>query len=194
MSKRIILRAIFILFVVVGVFLLANCFKLIYEFKSNIVEFTSQTELKVEPENGIYDLFIMSSKSDTNESTSMISISKSFLASKDILSQFVIRTKEGIVIPMSKKESDVTYTIFDNVYKNIGYFEIDRKQTIKIESNSKGSQFERFAYAKEGSFVRFLDIIKYGLLFLLSVGAALVSGISLLILKRNRSSIANIGE
>ncbi|MRT94446.1 hypothetical protein [Ancylomarina sp. 16SWW S1-10-2] len=182
MNKRTILSAIFILSVLVALFSLINGLKLIYEFKSNIVELTIPSELEVEPENGIYDLFVVYTKSDKKEVVAR-------LASKDVLSQIIISTKDDLNIPISKKESNVTYTILNNSYKNIGYFEIDRKQTIKIESNAKNIQSEKLAYAKEGSFVYFFDIMKYGLLFVLSVGASLIIGISLIIMKRNKNKI-----
>lgn len=187
MNKRTILSGIFILSVIVALFSLILGSKLVYEFKSSIIEFTTPFELKIESGSGMYDLFVLSSKSDKEEHVDHV-------ASKNILSPLVIKTKEGSIIPINYKDAHITYILFDNVYKKIGSFEIDGEQTISIESNAKNGHFEQLTYAKEGSFVRFFDIMKYGLFFLLSVGAGLVSGISLIILKRNKRVIANIAE
>jgi len=187
MSKRTILSAIFILSVLVGAFGLINSLRLIYEFKSNIIEFTTPFELKVESGNGRYDLFVMSSKSDEEDGVDCLN-------PKDILSSIAIKTKDDTRIVINKKSSNLTYILFDNVYRNIGSFETDGEQTIRIESNSKNVQFEKLAYAREGLWVRIFGLMKYGLLLLLSVGVGLISGISLIILKRNKSVIANIAE
>lgn len=187
MSKRIILKAIFILSVLVGVFCIANGLRLIYEFKSNIVEFTIPSELEIEHENGRCDLFVLVSKSNKEKDAD-------YLKLKDVLNQIVITTKEGSNIKIDKKDSDITYKLFDNVYKSVGSFEVGNKQLIRIESNAENISFEKLAYAKEGVFLPIFGIMKYSLLLLLCVGAALVSGISLLVLKRNKMLIANIAE
>ena len=183
-TKRTILSVIFILSVIVGVSLLANWLKLIYEFKNNIVEFTIPSELNIELENGSCDLFVMSSKSNKNADDD-------YFKSKDFLNQIVIKTKEGASIKIRKKDANMSCKLLDKEYKRIGSFDLDTKQIVRIESNSKDVFIEKFAYAKEGTFLKILDIMKFGLFFILSMGGVLISGISLLILRKNTRAIVS---
>ena len=185
MNKRTILSAILILSISISIFCLTKYLKLIYEFKDNIVEFATPSKLQVELEKGRYDLFVLYSKSDIEEDLD-------YIISKDDLSPNIIKIKEGSSTSTSMEEGRISYTLFDKVYKGIGSFEIDRKKSISIESNVKNVHSEKLAFAKEGALVDIFGIMKYGLFLLLSIGIMIISGISLLLLKRNKNIITNM--
>ncbi len=186
MTKRTILFTILILSILLGVFSGTKSLLSKNEFQERFVEFSTPSEQQIVLEAGEYDLFELSTKSDLK---------------KDIDYSISIQETDPMLIEISEDTNDsiedlkvtIRYTITDKVYKSIGYFEIDTKQSVKLISNVNSSQIDKLAYKIKLKTSPFFDAMKFGFLFFISVVGIIISGISLIIIINKKKTITDEG-
>ncbi len=184
MTKRNILFTILIISILLGVFSGTNSFLSKNEFQEGFVEFSTPSEQQIVLEEGEYEFFELSTKSDLK---------------KDIDYIFSIQEIDPMLIEISEDTNDsvenlkttIRFTINENVYTSLGYLKIDNKQPVTLISNVASSQIDKLAYKIKGKTSPFFDAMKFGFLFLISVAGILVSGISLIIIMNKKKTITD---
>ncbi|MGZ2371651.1 hypothetical protein ACXR6G_17865 [Ancylomarina sp. YFZ004] len=184
MTKKTILLTILIFSILLGAFSVTKFLMSKNEFQERFVEFSTPSEQQIVLEEGIYDLFELSTKSDIeNDIDYIISIQET--------NPMLIEISEDTNDSVENLKTTIRFTINDNVYKSIGYFEIDNKQSVTLISNVTSSQIDKLAYKIKTNTNTFFDVMKFGLLFLISVVGILISGISLIVIINKKKTIAN---
>jgi len=184
MIKRTILLTILILSISLGVFSVAKFLMSKNEFQENFVEFSTPSEQQIVLEKGEYDLFELSIKSDVKKDID-------YIVSIQETDPMIIEISEDINDTVENINTRISFTINDKVYKSFGYFEIDNQQSVKLISNVTSSQIDNLAYTLKGKTGTFFNIMKFGLLFFISVVGILISGISLIIMMNKKKAITN---
>ena len=173
MKKTNILLTILIISLISGIYFLINIFNSSNDFKKDFNEFETPSELKIELDKGIYDLYELSTK--------LKGIEKS-----DIDYLITVKGENPKIIEIDldtidKNKTTITYTINDMVFKSIGQFEINEKQSVNIISKINDKQIDKLAYRQKETSKSFFGIMRSSLLLLFSVVGFLISGIILLI-------------
>ena len=173
MKKTNILLTILIISLISGIYFLINIFNSSNDFKKDFNEFETPSELKIELDKGIYDLYELSTK--------LKGIEKS-----DIDYLITVKGENPKIIEIDldtidKNKTTITYTINDMVFKSIGQFEINEKQSVNIISKINDKQIDKLAYRQKETSKSFFGIMRSSLLLLFSV-----SGIILLITRKKK--------
>lgn len=176
MKKTSILLTIFILSTVSGVYFLINIFNSGKDFKDDFIEFETPSELKIELDSGIYDLFELSTELKGIEKYDI-----DYLITEKGENPIIIEIGLDTIDSVNKNKTTITYTIFDEKFKSIGGFEINEKQSVKIVSNIDDKRIDKLAYRKKETSKSFFGVIKFAGFLLFSTGGFLISGILLLI-------------
>lgn len=180
MKKTNIAQAILSISIVSGIYFLINILTSSNKFKNDFNEFETSTELIIELDNGTYDLFELSSELNSN-----IKSNNNYIISETGKNPKIIEIKLDPNNSIRKNKTTITYTIFNNKFKSIGTFEINKKQNVKIVSNINDGKIDKFAYRQKGANNSFFGIIKFSFLLLLSISGVLISGIILFINRKN---------
>jgi hypothetical protein len=77
--------------------------------------------------------------------------------------------------------TSITYTVFDNKFKSIGQFKINKKESVRIISNINDQRIDKLAYKSKEKINSFWAVIKFSLLLFVSIGGFFISGIILLV-------------
>ena len=181
MKKINILLTILIISLVSGIYFLTNIFNSSNEFKKDFNEFETPSELKIELDKGIYDLFELSTK--------LKGIDKSdidYLITVKGENPKIIEIELDTIDSIKKNKATITYTIYDKVFKSIGQFEINEKQSVKIVSKINDKQIDKLAYRQKETSKSFFGVMKSSLLLLFSIVGFLISGIILLITRKKK--------
>ena len=178
MKKTNILLTILIISLISGIYFLINIFNSSNDFKKDFNEFETPSELKIELDKGIYDLYELSTK--------LKRIEKS-----DIDYLITVKGENPKIIEIDldtidKNKTTITYTINDMVFKSIGQFEINEKQSVNIISKINDKQIDKLAYRQKETSKSFFGIMRSSLLLLFSVVGFLISGIILLITRKKK--------
>ena len=178
MKKTNILLTILIISLISGIYFLINIFNSSNDFKKDFNEFETPSELKIELDKGIYDLYELSTK--------LKGIEKS-----DIDYLITVKGENPKIIEIDldtidKNKTTITYTINDMVFKSIGQFEINEKQSVNIISKINDKQIDKLAYRQKETSKSFFGIMRSSLLLLFSVLGFLISGIILLITRKKK--------
>ncbi|MGB5364359.1 MAG: hypothetical protein WBN17_13755 [Aureibaculum sp.] len=178
MKKTNILLTILIISLISGIYFLINIFNSSNDFKKDFNEFETPSELKIELDKGIYDLYELSTK--------LKGIEKS-----DIDYLITVKGENPKIIEIDldtidKNKTTITYTINDMVFKSIGQFEINEKQSVNIISKINDKQIDKLAYRQKETSKSFFGIMRSSLLLLFSVVGFLISGIILLITRKKK--------
>jgi hypothetical protein len=178
MKKTNILLTILIISLISGIYFLINIFNSSNDFKKDFNEFETPSELKIELDKGIYDLYELSTK--------LKGIEKS-----DIDYLITVKGENPKIIEIEldtidKNKTTITYTINDMVFKSIGQFEINEKQSVNIISKINDKQIDKLAYRQKETSKSFFGIMRSSLLLLFSVVGFLISGIILLITRKKK--------
>jgi len=178
MKKTNILLTILIISLISGIYFLINIFNSSNDFKKDFNEFETPSELKIELDKGIYDLYELSTK--------LKGIEKS-----DIDYLITVKGENPKIIEIDldtidKNKTTITYTINDMVFKSIGQFEINEKQSVNIISKINDKQIDKLAYRQKETSKSFFGIMRSSLLLLFSVVGFLISGIILLITRMKK--------
>ena len=184
MTKKTILLTILILSIFLAIFSVTKFLMSKNEFQENFVEFSTPSEQQIVLEKGEYDLFELSTKSDLKKDID-------YIVSIQETDPMIIEISEDINDVVENINTRISFTIKDKVYKSFGYFEIDNQQSVKLISNVNGSQIDNLAYTLKGKTGTFFNIMKFGLLFFISVVGILISGISLIIMMNKKKAITN---
>jgi len=176
MKKTNILLTIFIISIVSGVYLLIKIFNSSNDFENDFNEFKTPSELKIELDPGIYDIFELSSKLKGIEKHDI-----DYLITEKGENPKIIEIGLNSNDSIHKNKTSITYTIYDKKFKSLGQFEINKKQSVKIVSTINDKLIDKLAYRKKGTSKSFFGVIKFSVLHLLSIGGFLISGILLLI-------------
>lgn len=176
MKKTNILLTIFLLSIVSGVYFLTNIFNSGKDFKDDFIEFETLSELKIELDSGIYDLFELSTKLKGIEKYDI-----DYLITQKGENPIIIEIGLDTIDSVNKNKTTTTYTIYDEKFKSIGHFEINKKQTVKIVSNIDDKRVDKLAYRQKETSKSFFGVMKFAGLLLFSSGGFLISGILLLI-------------
>lgn len=169
---------IIVLSIVVGVYSLVRIFNSSNEFKESFNEFETPSEIKIDLETGVYDLFELSTKPN-------------FEKEKGIDYLIVEKGKEHKIIEIildtlsTRNKSTFEYTILGKRFKSIGQFELFEKQSVTIISKINDKRVDKLAYRVKKQKNSFWGVMKFSLLLLVSIIGFLVSGI-LLLLRRNK--------
>ncbi|MFO7720740.1 MAG: hypothetical protein R6W85_09925 [Gillisia sp.] len=182
MNKINVLLPIFIISIVSGVYFLINIFNSSNDFKDDFNEFETPSELNIELDPGIYDLFEMSTKLKGIEKYDI-----DYLISEKGRNPKIIEIGLDTIDSIFKNKKTITYTIYDEKFKSIGQFEINKKQSVKIVSNINDKRIDKLAYRKKETSKSFFGVMKFSGLLFFSTGVFLISGILLLItIKKNK--------
>jgi hypothetical protein len=176
MKRTNILLTIFIISIISGVYFLIKIFYSSNDFKSDFNEFETQSELKIDLDSGIYDLFELSTKLKETEKYDI-----NYLIREKGENPKIIEIGLDTTGLSNKNKSTITYIIFDKKFKSIGKFEIDKKQSVKIISNINDNRIDKLAYRKKETSKSFFGVIKFSVMHLFSSAGFLISGILLLI-------------
>ncbi len=176
MKKTKILLTIFIISIVSGVYLLIKIFNSSNDFKNDFNEFKTPSELKIELDSGIYDVFELSTKEKGTEEYDF-----DYLITAKGENPKVIEIKLDTIDSIPKNKTTRTYIIFDKKFKSIGQFEINKKQSVKIISTINDHRIDKLAYREKETSKSFFGVLKFAVLNLFSVAGFLISGILLLI-------------
>lgn len=181
MKKRRILFSILIVSTLIGIFSLIKAYNLMRDFKESFNQFATPVELRLDLDKGVYDLYELSTKTDTEDELDI-----DYLVSVTGENPKVIEIEEDKFDIASHKGIRMTYVVNKNKFKSFGQFEIDEKQAVIIRSGIKDSRINKLALRSNEKSQSFFDVMSYSLLLLLSVGGILVSGISLLVIRRRQ--------
>jgi hypothetical protein len=181
MKKTTVLLTILIISVISGIYFLTNIFNSSNDFKKDFNEFETPSELKIELDKGIYNLFELSTKLNGIEKYDI-----DYLITENGKNPKIIEIDLDTITSINKNKTTITYTIYDKVFKSIGQFEIDEKQYVKIISNINDKQIDKLAYRQKETSKSFFGIMKSSLLLLFSIAGFLISGILLLINRKNK--------
>ncbi len=181
MKKTNILLTILIISLISGIYFLTNIFNSSNDFKKDFNEFETPSELKIELDKGIYDLFELSTKLKGIEKSDI-----DYLITEKGENPKIIKIDLDTIASINKNKTTITFTINDKVFKSIGQFEIDEKQYVKIALNINDKQIDKLAYRQKETSKSFFGIMKYSLLLLFSIIGFLISGIILLIARKKK--------
>jgi len=182
MTKKTILLTILILSIFLAIFSVTKFLMSKNEFQDNFIEFSTPSEQLIELEKGEYDLFELSTKSDTEKDID-------YIISIQEADPILIEINEDINNSVENTRTTIRLAINDKVYKSIGSFEIDDKQSVKLVSSVASSQIDKLAYTLKGKTKTFFDVMKFGLLFFIGAIGIIISGISLIIIINKRKTI-----
>ena len=181
MKKTNILLTILIISLISGIYFLINIFNSSNDFKKDFNEFETPSELKIELDKGIYDLFELSTKLNGLKKSDI-----DYLMTEKGINPKIIEIDLDTTDSINKHKTIITYTIYDKVFKSIGQFEIDKKQYIKIISNINDKQIDKLAYRQKETSKSFFGVMKSSFLLLFSLIGFLISGIILLITRKKK--------
>ena len=119
MKKTNILLTILIISLISGIYFLTNIFNSSNEFKKDFNEFKTPSELKIELEKGVYDVFELSTKLKGIEKSDI-----DYLITEKGENSKIIEIDVDTNNSINKNKTTVTFTIYDEVFKSIGQFEI----------------------------------------------------------------------
>ena len=176
MKKNNILLTIFIISIVSGVYFFTKIFYSSNDFKKDFSEFETPSELKIELDTGIYDLFELST---TEKGIAKYDIDYLITAKGE--NPKIIEIELDTIDSIPKNKTTRTYIIFDKKFKSIGQFEINKKQSVKIISTINDYRIDKLAYREKETSKSFFGVLIFLMLHLLSIAGFLISGILLLI-------------
>ena len=181
MKKNNILLAIFIISIVSGVYLLIKIFNSSNDFKNDFNEFKTPSELKIELDSGIYDVFELSTKEKGTAEYDF-----DYLITAKGENPKIIEIGLDTIDSIHKNKTTRTYIIFDKKFKSIGQFEINKKQYVKIISTINDHRIDKLAYREKETSKSFFGVLKFSVLHLFSMAGFIISGILLLINRKKK--------
>lgn len=181
MKKTNILITILIISLISGSYFFTNILNSRHKFEKDFKVFQTPSETKVELNNGIYELFELSTKLKENEKPAI-----NYLVTEYGENPTIIEIDVDTMHVVPKIKTTITYAIFDKVYKSIGQFEIKEKQTVKIISKISDDSIDQLAYREKETSTSFFGMLKSSLLLLFSVAGFLISGILLLVYQKKK--------
>jgi hypothetical protein len=180
MKKKKVLTRIIALSIIVGVYCLTKVFNLSNEFKDSFNEINTPSELKIDLETGVYDLFELSTKPNFEDGNNI-----DYLISENGENPKIIEIQLDTADISDLNKSSITYSIYDKKFKSIGQFEIIEKQSVKIISTINDKRIDKLAYRTQEQNNDVWVIMTFSLILLLSMGVFIVSAI-LLVINRNK--------
>ena len=180
MKKTNILLTILIISLISGIYFLINIFNSSNEFKKDFSEFETPSELKIELDKGIYDIFELSTKLTAIEKSDI-----DYLITVKGQNPKIIEIDRNTIDSINKNKVTITYTVFDKVFKSIGQFEINEKQSVKIVSKINDKQIDKLAYRQKETSKSFFGVMRSSLLLFISIGGFFISG-TILLINRNK--------
>jgi len=181
MKKTYILLPILIISAISGIYFSISIFNSGSDFKEDFNEFETSTELTVELDKGVYDLFELSTQSNNLEKFNI-----DYQITEEAENPKIIEIGLGTTTSIKKSTTTITYAIFNKQFKSIGQFEINKKQPVKIISKIKDSRIDKLAYRQKDTSQSVFGIVKLFFLVLFSAGGFLASGILLLMDRKKK--------
>lgn len=187
MKKKKVLTKIIALSIIIGFYSLTKVFNLSNEFKDRFNEFNTPSELKIDLETGVYDLFELSTKPNFEEGKDI-----DYLISEKRENPKIIEIQLDTANKSDSNKSYITYSIYDKKFKSIGQFEIIEKQSVKIISTIHDNRIDTLAYKLHEKDNDAWIIMTFSFFLLLSIGAFLISAILLVIHRNNKTKNINL--
>jgi hypothetical protein len=181
MKKTNILLTILIVSTISVIYFLINIFDSSNDFKKDFNEFETPSELKIELDKGIYDLFELSTQLERIEKFDI-----DYQITEKGENPKIIEIDLDTITSINKHKTTITYTIYDKTFKSIGQFEIYKKQPVNIISKIKDKRIDKLAYRQKETSKSFFGVMKFSFLLLFSIGGFLISGILLMINRKKK--------